>query len=121
MTNIFHDVLKRHGTGCSEAVYQRAVARRAYLDGIPIMMERDLYADYGEGYILAGRVDMEVASSCVYEFKIGPLKVRDGTQVEKYLRAYDRSESDDIKIAALVNFTSTGVVVHNIRFFDRAK
>ena len=115
MINIFHDVWARHGNGCSEATYQRAVARRAYLDGLPIMMERDLYADYGEGYLLAGRIDMEVASSCLYEMKIGPVKLKDCLQVKKYLRAYDHSTSDDIKIASSVYFTSTGVVVHDVR------
>ena len=115
MIQIFHDVWTRHGNGCSEATYQRAVARRAYLDGLPIMMERELYADYGEGNLLAGRIDMEVASSCLYEMKIGPVKLRDCLQVKKYLRAYDHSKSDDIKIASLVYFTSSGVVVHDVR------
>ncbi len=115
MTNIFHDVWKRHGNGCSEAIYQRAVARRAYIQGLPVTMERALFADYGEGYLLAGRIDMEVASSCLYEMKIGPVKLKDSGQVEKYLRAYDKSGSDDIKIASLVYFTSNGVVVHDVR------
>jgi GxxExxY protein len=116
MTKIFKDVYKRHGPGLSESTYQRAAVRRAYLDGIPVMMERELFADFGDGNLLIGRVDIEVASSCLYELKIGAVNPQAHTsQVLKYIRAYDSSQSDDIKIASLVYFTPNGVVIHDVR------
>jgi GxxExxY protein len=116
MMRIFKDVYKRHGPGLSESTYQRAAVRRAYLDGLPVMMERELFADFGDGNLLIGRVDIEVASSCLYELKIGTANPQVHTpQVLKYIRAYDSSASDDIKIASLVYFTPTGVVMHEVR------
>jgi GxxExxY protein len=116
MTMIFKDVYKRHGPGLSESTYQRAAVRRAYLDGLPVMMERELFADFGDGNLLIGRVDIEVASSCLYELKIGAVNPQAHTsQVLKYIRAYDSSQSDDIKIASLVYFTANGVVIHEVR------
>jgi hypothetical protein len=115
MCEIMHSVFRRHGTRCSEALYQRAVVRRAYLDGLPVMMERELFADYGEGSLLVGRVDVEVAACCLYEFKVGqPNIAKDEQQVNTYLKAYDINK-ETIEIAALVYFTKTGVYIHYIR------
>jgi hypothetical protein len=115
MIEIMNDVFKRHGNRCSEALYQRAVVRRAYLEGLPVMMERELFANYGEGGLLIGRVDVEVASCCLYEFKVGsPNIVKDSEQVNTYLRAYD-ANNEKIEIASLVYFTKSGVFIHQIR------
>ncbi|KAJ1486214.1 hypothetical protein T484DRAFT_3631191 [Baffinella frigidus] len=115
MCDIFDSIYTRYGPRCSEALYQRATVRRVYLDGIPCMSERELYANVGEGHLLVGRIDLEVASSCLYEFKVGPVNVaKDSEQVNKYLRAYDLN-GETIQIASLIYFTPDGVVVHDVR------
>jgi hypothetical protein len=115
MCEIMHNIFKRHGPRCSEALYQRAVVRRAYLDGLPTMSERELFADNGEGSLLVGRVDIEVAACCLYEFKIGqPNIAKDQQQINDYLKAYDQN-LEKIEIASLVYFTKSGVFVHRIR------
>jgi hypothetical protein len=115
MINVFSDVFNRYGARYSEALYQRAIVRRAYLDLLPVMMERELFVNFGEGSLLVGRIDLEVAGRCLYELKIGnPNIVKDTEQIKKYLCAYDLS-TETIDIASLVYFTSTGVVVHEVR------
>ena len=115
MLRVFSDICARYGTRYSESLYQRAIVRRAYLDMIPIMMERELFVDLGEGSLLVGRVDLEVASSCLYELKIGtPNIAKDTEQINKYLCAYDLN-NEAIRIASLVYFTNNGVVVHEVR------
>ena len=115
MCAIFRDVYQRYGTKNSESLYQKACMRRGYLNGLPIMAERELYVDYGDGNFLIGRVDLEVAGMCLYELKIGaPNFAKDSDQIRKYLSAYDKN-SEDIKIACLVYFTSNGVVMHEVR------
>lgn len=117
MTEIFHDVYQRHGGNRSEAQYQRAVARSAYLRGLPTMQQRDLYADRGEGIFLVGRIDIEVAGSCLYEFKATrPNLDKDSLQLRTYLNSYDETPGEELRVAALVYFTPTsGVVVHVMR------
>jgi hypothetical protein len=118
MLRIFSDVYTRYGTRYSEALYQRAIVRRAYLDGLPTMAERELFVDLGEGALLIGRVDLEVAGTCLYELKIGNQKLsHDTEQIKKYLYAYDLNH-ENIHIASLVYFTQGGVVVHEIRNLD---
>jgi hypothetical protein len=79
------------------------------------MTERELFVDHGEGSLLVGRVDLEVAGTCLYEFKIGsPNIARDTEQVNKYLCAYDINK-ETILVACLVYFTHSGLVVHEIR------
>jgi hypothetical protein len=115
MLLMFSDIGNRYGNRFSEALYQKAITRRAYLDNIPIMTERELFVDFGEGSLLVGRVDLEVAGSCLYELKIGtPNIAKDTGQVTKYLDAYDLNK-DSIQIASLVYFTTSGVVVHEVR------
>ena len=115
MTQIMHDVFKRHGKRCSEGLYQRATVRRAYLDGLPVMMERELFANHGDGNLLVGRVDIEVAGCVLYELKIGPPNIlKDEEQIKTYLRAYD-SNNENILIAALVYFSKDGVKLHYVR------
>jgi hypothetical protein len=82
---------------------------------LPTMTERELFVDHGEGSLLVGRVDLEVARTCLYEFKIGsPNIARDTEQVNKYLCAYDINK-ETILVACLVYFTHSGLVVHEIR------
>ena len=115
MIGIFNDVCARYGTRFSEALYQKAIARRAYIDMLPIMTERELFVDLGEGSLLVGRVDFEVARKCLYELKIGNSNVtKDSEQVKKYLTAYDLNQ-ETIEIAAVVYFTNHGVEVHVVR------
>ena len=115
MCNLFKDIHNRYGTRCSEALYQRACVRRAYLNGLPVMAEREMYVNFGDGNFLIGRVDLEVANSCLYELKVGSTNVqKDSEQVRKYLDAYDRN-GENIQIASLVYFTAGGVVLHDVR------
>jgi hypothetical protein len=119
MLGIFSEIHKRYGVRYSESLYQRAIVRRAYLHMLPSMAERELFVDHGEGSLLVGRVDLEVAGNCLYEFKIGtPSIAKDTEQINKYLCAYDRSK-DSIRIASLVYFTHSGVVVHEVRNFEK--
>jgi PD-(D/E)XK nuclease superfamily len=115
MKSMFSDIYTRYGTRYSENLYQKAIIRRAYIDMLPIMTERELFVDFGEGSLLVGRVDLEVAGNCLYEFKItAPNIAKDTEQVNKYLRAYDQNK-ETIQIASLVYFTNNGVVVHEVR------
>jgi hypothetical protein len=115
MLDIFSQIHTRYGVRYSESLYQRAIMRRAYLDMLPIMAERELFVDHGEGSLLVGRVDLEVAGTCLYEFKIGtPNIAKDTEQVNKYLCAYDINK-ETIRIASLVYFTQNGLVVHEVR------
>ncbi|KAJ1466109.1 hypothetical protein T484DRAFT_1756909 [Baffinella frigidus] len=121
MLGVFSDISTRYGMRYSEALYQRAIVRRAYLDMIPIMMERELFVDHGEGSLLVGRIDLEVAGNCLYELKIGtPNITKDTEQITKYLCAYDLNK-ESIQIASLVYFTQNGVVVHEVRNFTEAR
>jgi PD-(D/E)XK nuclease superfamily len=115
MTEIFKDVYKRHGSTCSESLYQKAIVRRAYLDAIPTMNERELFADRGDGSLLIGRIDIEVAGICLYELKVGqPNIAKDKKQINTYLACYDLN-GEAIQIAALVYFTPSGVFIHEVR------
>jgi hypothetical protein len=115
MCAIFRDIYCRCGGGYTESFYQKAVLRAAYLKGLPVMMERDLFADFGDGSLLAGRVDLEVAGVCLYELKIGSPKILvDSKQVKKYLKTYDANK-EDIQIASLVYFGTGHVFIHNVR------
>jgi hypothetical protein len=114
MTSIFSDVYTRYGAKNSESLYQKACLRRGYMQNLPMMAERELIVDYGDGNFLIGRVDLEVAGSCLYELKIGPANfVKDSEQIRRYLMAYDKN-GENIQIACLVYFTSTGVVMHDV-------
>jgi hypothetical protein len=115
MSKIFSDVYTRYGSKNSESLYQKACLRCGYLQNLPIMSERELIVDYGDGNFLIGRVDLEVAGSVLYELKIGPTNfVKDSEQIRKYLMAYDKN-LECIQIACLVYFTANGVVVHEVR------
>jgi hypothetical protein len=115
MLHIFQEIHSRYGVRYTESLYQRAIVRRTYLDMLPTMYERELFVDHGEGSLLVGRVDLEVAGNCLYEFKIGtPNIARDTEQVNKYLCAYDMNK-ESILIASLVYFTQCGLVVHEVR------
>jgi hypothetical protein len=117
MLGVFSDIHIRYGARYSESLYQRAIVRRAYLDMLPIMMERELFVDFGEGNLLVGRVDLEVAGKCLYELKISaPNITKDTDQIQRYLYAYDNNK-ETIQIASLVYFTNSGVVVHEVRNF----
>ncbi|KAJ1465822.1 hypothetical protein T484DRAFT_1757152 [Baffinella frigidus] len=121
MLDVFSDISTRYGTRYSEALYQRAVVRRAYLDMIPVMMERELFVDLGEGSLLVGRIDLEVAGNCLYELKISaPNIAKDTEQITKYLCACDLN-NENIQIASLVYFTQSGVVVHEVRNFTKTR
>ena len=103
------------GPNCSESLYQRAVLRALYLDNIPVMQERDIFTDYGQGSLLVGRVDLEVAGCCLYEFKSGKINIADhSNQLKRYLRAYSNN-NETIRVAALMYFTQTGIFVHRVR------
>jgi GxxExxY protein len=103
------------GPNCSESLYQRAVLRAAYLHHFPAMQEREIFTDYGQGSLLVGRVDLEVASCCLYEFKVCKVNLEDHPgQMKRYLRAYDNN-NEKIRVAALLYFTKTGVFVHRVR------
>ena len=119
MLDIFSQIHTRCGVRYSESLYQRAIMRRAYLDMLPIMAERELFVDHGEGSLLVGRVDLEVAGTCLYEFKIGTPNIsKDTEQVNKYLCAYDINK-ETIRVASLVYFTPNGLVVHEVRNFAK--
>jgi hypothetical protein len=104
-----------YGPNCSEALYQRAVLRAAYLHNFPAMQEREIFTDYGHGSLPIGRIDLEVASCCLYEFKCCKVNIEEHSrQLQRYLRAYDNNK-ECIRVAALLYFTNTGVFVHRVR------
>lgn len=102
------------GPNCSESLYQRGVLRGLYLQNLPAMQERDIFTDYGQGSLLIGRVDLEVAGCCLYEFKSGKVNIAEhSNQLKRYLRAY-ANNNETIRVAALMYFTQTGVFVHRV-------
>ena len=115
MSRMFSDISARYGSRFSESLYQKAIVRMAYKAMLPVMTERELFVDFGDGILLVGRVDLEVAGRCLYELKIGnPNVTKDSEQVRKYLQAYDRNH-ETIEIAAIVYFTNSGIVIHDVR------
>jgi hypothetical protein len=115
MSAIMSRVSLTYPAACSESVYQKAVLREAYLAGLPVMVERDVFSDYGNGSLLMGRVDMEVAGVCLYELKIGKPNIDvHALQLKKYLRAYDHNK-ENIMVAKLVYFTSNRLITHVLR------
>jgi hypothetical protein len=103
------------GPNCSESLYQRAVLRATYLKNLPAMLEREVFTDYGQGSLLVGRIDLEVASCCLYEFKSSKINIAEHSlQLQRYLRAYDNN-NETIRVAALLYFTQTGIFVHRVR------
>ncbi|KAJ1466782.1 hypothetical protein T484DRAFT_1756366 [Baffinella frigidus] len=115
MNSIMQQVVTTYPSSCSESLYQKVVLRGAYLSGLPVMVERDVFADYGNGSLLLGRVDMEVAGVCLYELKIGtPNILSHSKQLEKYLQAYDHNK-ENIQVAKLVYFTQNRLITHVLR------
>jgi hypothetical protein len=115
MSMIMKRVADTYPTACSESVYQKAVLREAYLAGLPVMVERDVFVDYGNGSLLMGRVDMEVAGVCLYELKVGKPNIEvHAMQLQKYIQAYDQNK-ENIQVAKLVYFTSNRVITHVMR------
>jgi hypothetical protein len=115
MCAIMQRVVTTYPASCSESLYQKAVLREAYLSGLPVMVERDVYADYGFGALHVGRVDMEVAGVCLYELKIGKPNIEPHSmQLKKYLKAYDHNK-ENIQVAKLVYFTPNRVITHVLR------
>ena len=68
------DIYWLYGAGYYEMLYQKAIIRATYMQGLPVMTERDIFTDFGLGTLLVGRVDLKVAANCLYEFKVGPSK-----------------------------------------------
>ena len=111
---ISKDVHANFGPNCSESLYQRAVLRALYLQNIPVMAERDIFTDYGQGPFLVGRVDLEIAGCCLYEFKSGKINIAEhSNQLKRYLRAYENN-NESMRVAVLLYFTNTGVFVHRV-------
>jgi hypothetical protein len=115
MSLIMQRVVTTYPEGCSESLYQKAVLREAYLSGLPVMVEREVFTDYGNGSLLLGRVDMEVAGTCLYELKVGTPKIADHSkQLQKYLDGYDHNK-ENIQVAKLVYFMPNRVTTHVLR------
>ncbi|KAJ1468614.1 hypothetical protein T484DRAFT_1754992 [Baffinella frigidus] len=115
MSKIMQRVVSTYPASCAESLYQKAVLREAYLSGLPVMVERDVYTDFGLGALHVGRVDMEVAGVCLYELKIGKPNIElHSAQLNKYLEAYDHNK-ENIQVAKLVYFTPNRVTTHVIR------
>jgi hypothetical protein len=115
MNKIMKHVVTTYPKSCSESVYQKAVLREAYLAGLPVMVERDVFSDYGNGSLLMGRVDMEVAGVCLYELKVGKPNIEvHALQLQKYLQAYDQNK-ENIQVAKLVYFVANRLVMHVMR------
>jgi GxxExxY protein len=114
VVRLSEDVHCNFGPNCSESLYQRAVLRALYLENIPVMQERDIFTTHGQGSFFVGRVDLEVAGCCLYEFKSGKINITDhSNQLNRYLRAYANNK-EPIRVAALMYFTAKGVFVHRV-------
>ena len=81
-------VMARHGSGCTEAMYQRALQIDLYHKNICSLAEVDCFCVSGCTPIYVGRLDLEIDHRVILELKTGP-KITLGhiQQLKKYVRA----------------------------------
>ena len=105
-----------HGPDCSEKSYVDKVFYKLYELSVPCIRERPLFSTVDGISISRGRVDLEIDSKFLLEFKItqpSPNNIlRDRRQLLRYLKTYDEM-GKAMERGALVYFHSGEVrVIH---------
>ena len=112
--DIANSVFDQYGVGYTERVYQEAMYFSTYKQGIPCLMERNVFVTHDNVPLFIGRADLEVDNRLVFELKIHPFTPsnvrKDRLQLEKYLRAYALN-NHTIDLSALIYFGDRGVNV----------
>jgi len=103
-------IMKEHGTGHTEAFYEKALSHYLYELCIPFLTQVDCFVQKSSAQIHVGRIDMEVSHSTILEFKVGTnVRPQDLTQLQKYIRARQAC-GIEIKCAAVICFRTDGKV-----------
>ena len=112
------DAYFAHGPDCSEKSYVDKIFYKLYELGVPAIRERPLFATENGVSISRGRVDLEIASKFLLEFKIiepSPNNVKkDRRQLLRYLKTYHEM-GRPMQRAALVYFYSGEVRIINVK------
>ena len=115
------DVYEDHGIDCTELMYQNAVFFKLYTLGVPSIRERNLYVKFGDVFVHRGRIDLEIGSKFLLEFKISPStpnNIRAHTQqLKRYIRTYN-DNGQHLEKAAVVYFSNGQVRVVEVSTND---
>jgi GxxExxY protein len=98
-------VMARHGSGCTEAMYQRALQIDLYHKNICSLAEVDCFCVSGCTPIFVGRLDLEIDHRVILELKTGPkITMSHIQQLRKYIKARI-STGMNVEAGAIVCFT----------------
>jgi PD-(D/E)XK nuclease superfamily len=108
VVDICCEVYADHGPDCSERVYQDAVFYKLYTLGVPSIRERNLFVETAGVFSLRGRIDLEIGSKFLLEFKISPPTSNNihvhTQQLKRYLRTYEQNGQTFEKSAVVYFF-----------------
>ena len=98
-------VMARHGSGCTEAMYQRALQIDLYHKNICSLAEVDCFCVSGCTPIYVGRLDLEIDHRVILELKTAPkITLSHIQQLRKYIKAR-MSTGMHVEAGAIVCFT----------------
>ena len=104
------NVMARHRSGCTEAMYQRCLQAELYHRNIPTLAEVDVFTMSGSVPINVGRLDLEVDHRIILELKVAPrIMPKHIQQLQKYIRAR-QSTGMNVEGAAVVCWTDRDIV-----------
>jgi len=114
-------IISRHRSGCTEAMYQRLLQAELYHRNIPCLAEVDVFTMSGSIPIHVGRLDLEVDHRIILELKVAPkITPKHIQQLQKYVRARV-STGMSVEGAAVVCWTDKDSVdFHSIPVPSRA-
>jgi GxxExxY protein len=100
-------VMARHGSGCTEAMYQRALQIDLYHKNICSLAEVDCFCVSGCTPIYVGRLDLEIDHRVILELKVGPkITLSHIQQLKKYVRA---------RVSTGMNVEAAAIIIFNER------
>ena len=104
------DVMAKHRSGGTEAMYRRSLEVELYYKGICCLSEVDCFLMSGSVPIHVGRLDLEVDNRVILELKVGP-RITDKhlQQLRKYVHAR-LSTGMEVEAAAVVCWTDKNAV-----------
>ena len=103
-------IMSRHRSGCTEAMYQRLLQVELYHRNIPSLAEVDVFTMSGSVPVHAGRLDLEIDHRVILELKVAPKIVpKHIQQLQKYVRARI-STGMNVEGAAVVCWTDKDTV-----------
>lgn len=103
-------IISRHRSGCTEAMYQRLLQAELYHRNIPCLAEVDVFTMSGSIPIHVGRLDLEIDHRIILELKVAPkVTPKHIQQLQKYVRARI-STGMNVEGAAVVCWTDQDTV-----------